>query len=268
MMVESARDRAKAKNEAFSCHFSVPGGHKGAPLHAGLAREIEARELHGILGIGLDRDTADWIEGRAVPFVSFAGPARWTVGMDTHRMVEIGIHELTSLGCKRLSFWGAGSPMERPVEAWHIVEKDLYWRELMQVHGLEVQEELLRNQAHHDCVGHSHQEQGYELAQEIFSAPPSTWPDGILIADDLMTHGMLLAAEKMGVRVGKDVHVVSHANRNSTVLMGREHMLARVEFDPAEIVCTMFDILETAMDGGSYKDSITLIRPTLHRPVR
>ena len=267
MMVENARTRAQVKNEAFSCHFSVPGGHKGTPLHAGLAREIEARELHGILGIGLDQETATWIEERGVPFVAFAGPGRWIVGMDTYRLVELGVKELKSLGCNRLAYWNVGSPIERPVKLRYARECDAQWREVMHNHGLEIHEELIRNLGYLDCVGHSHQEQGFHLASEIFSAPRPTWPDGILSGDDMMTHGMLLAAEKMGVRIGKDIQVVSHANRNSNVLMGREHLLTRIEFDPAEIVGTMFDILETVMDGGTYETPITLVRPTLHRPV-
>ncbi|HEX8552167.1 MAG TPA: substrate-binding domain-containing protein [Abditibacteriaceae bacterium] len=267
LMVESAGERAKAKNEAFSCHFTVPGGHKGTPLHAGLAREIEARELHGVLGIGLDQETATWIEERGIPFVAFAGPGPWTVGLDTHRLIEMGVAELVSLGCKRLSSWNAGSSINRPIVIEAEIETDMKWRELVRAHGLEVHERWLRNKAHMNCVGVSHQEQGYDLAYEMFSEPRSTWPDGILCHDDMMTHGMLLALERLGVHVGIDVQIVSHSNRNSTVLMGREHLITRLEFDPAEIVRTMFDILETAMDGGSYEDKITEVRPTLHRPV-
>lgn len=266
LMVESAGERAKAKNEAFSCHFSVPGGHKGAPLHAGLAREIEARELQGVLGIGLDQETADWIEERGIPFVAFAGPARWMVVVDTHLLVEMGVQELVSLGCKRLSCWHPGSPIDRPMQTDVENEKDREWRESVRAHGLEAHEELLRNQVYEQRLGISHQEQGFNLACEVFSAPRASWPDGILCRDDLMTHGALLALEKIGVRAGTDVHIASHANRNSTVLMGREHLITRLEYDPAEIVRTMFDILETVMDGGSCEDAITEVRPTLHRP--
>ena len=267
LMVESAGERARAKNEAFSCHFTVPGGHKGAPLHAGLAREIEARELHGLLGIGLDQETADWIEERDIPFVAFAGPGRWSVGMDTLLLIEMGVQELVALGCQRLSMWNPGSPIGRSVNVVGETACDLKWCETVKSHSLEMDEKLLRNQAYQRHLGESHQEQGFELAQEMFSAPKSTWPDGILCRDDLMTHGMLLAMEKMGVCVGKDVHIVSHANSKSSVLLGREHLITRLEYDPAEIVRTMFDILETVMDGGSYQEGVTEVRPTLIRPV-
>jgi DNA-binding LacI/PurR family transcriptional regulator len=274
LMVESATERAKAKNEAFSCHFTIPGGHKGAPMHAGLAREIEAREMHGVLGIGLDENTVAWIEERGIPYVAFAGSGRWTVGLDNEQLLDMGVKELASLGCKRLSCWSTGLPFERsgPTDRAGEIEleneKDSMWRKALQEHGLEIHEELSQNLAHLDCVGYSHQEQGFNLAHDIFSAPRSTWPDGILCYDDLMTHGLLLALEKMDMRVGQDVHIVSHANRNSPVLMGREHQITRLEYDPAEIVRMMFDILETVMDGGVYGTAITRVKPTLYQPTR
>jgi hypothetical protein len=44
-------------------------------------------------------------------------------------------------------------------------------------------------------------------------------------------------------------------------------LLTRLEFDPAEVVSTMFDILDTVKDGGSYEDTITEVRSTLYWPV-
>lgn len=267
LMVESASERAEAKKEAFSCHFSVPGGHKGAPLHAGLAREIEARELHGVLGIGLSKDVAQWIEDRGVPFVAFAGPARWIVALDACEVIELGIAALVTQGCTRLSYWSPGLPIDREGVPGSENEQNRRWKETLQMQGVAEHDELLFIFADKDCIGKSHQEQGFGLACQIFSKPRAEWPDGIVISDDLMTHGALLAMDKLGVRVGKDVQIATHSNRNSTVFMGREHLLTRLEYDPAEIVQTMFGILETAMDGGEPQQALTFIRPSVHRPV-
>lgn len=266
LMIENARERAEAKNEIFSCHFAVPGGYKGAPLHAGLVRDINAREVHGVLGIGLGSETADWIEARDIPFVSFAGPSRWAVGVDMHHLIYLGVAELVSLGCKRIAYWAPGLAVARSNKTEREYEKNDLWRECVRSHGLEVDEMLLHNRGVEGIVGLSHQEQGFHLGMEVFSQPRSSWPDGILCSDDVMTHGAVLAMEKLRVCIGKDVSVVTHANRNSPVLLSHGELLTRIEFDPSELVHAMFDTLETVMDGGEPAHSVYRVRPVVRRP--
>lgn len=263
MMIANARDRAQAKSEAFSYHFSLPGGHEGTPLHAGLVREIESRNLHGLLGIGLDNSTATWIEERNIPFVAFAGPAKWMVALDSRALIALGVEELANQGCKRIAYWNPGLPTQRSKTIVGESEKNTVWRKSLAKRGLEVDEQLLHNRGIEPAVGQSHQEQGFHLAHEVFSRPRSSWPDGILSGDDVMTHGALVAMDKLGVAIGRDVRIASHANRNSPVLMGCEDVLTRLEYNPEEVVRAMFDSLEALMDGEEPSQPIVYIRPVV-----
>ena len=76
--------------------------------------------------------------------------------------------------------------------------------------------------------------------------------DGVIITDDVMTQGALIALQKLNVPVGHGkgkLNIVSHSNAGSTTLMGREEVLTLVETDPRDVVQAMFDQLEIVMAG-------------------
>jgi len=108
-------------------------------------------------------------------------------------------------------------------------------------------------------------EQGYRTATEVFGAPRREWPDGIVVTDDMMTRGALVALQNMGVRVGEDVEIATHANRGSKALLGYDHRLTLVEVDPARVVSKMFGLLETLMDGGLPAKRLYTITPRLRQ---
>jgi DNA-binding LacI/PurR family transcriptional regulator len=94
----------------------------------------------------------------------------------------------------------------------------------------------------------SAQQQGYRTALEVFHGDRSQWPDGIVITDDMMTHGVLAAMAHLGIRPTVDVQIATHANKGITVFLGDPRGLIRLEYDPAEVVRRLFDILEALMN--------------------
>ena len=96
----------------------------------------------------------------------------------------------------------------------------------------------------------SHEEQGFQGAMALL-ANADTRPDALIVADDLMTRGALRALAQRGLQPGRDVQIVSHANRGSDVLRGLESELSLIEFDPAAVVQAMFEALEALMAGES-----------------
>lgn len=82
----------------------------------------------------------------------------------------------------------------------------------------------------------------------------------------MMTHGALLASQKLGVRVGSDVKVASHANVGSPTLLGHEEDLTLLEVNSSELVQAMFAQLESLMDGQVPTQSNVLIAPRLRAP--
>ena len=107
------------------------------------------------------------------------------------------------------------------------------------------------------------EEWGRQAFRDLFSADLLEAPDGVVIADDMITRGAMLAARQLGIVVGRDVKVASHANKGSLILQEYAEELALIEFDPAEIVEAMFRMLERLMAGiGSVKKA-KLIQPKI-----
>jgi DNA-binding LacI/PurR family transcriptional regulator len=109
----------------------------------------------------------------------------------------------------------------------------------------------------------SHQEQGYHAAMEVFGphTSPGDWPDGIFSADDMATQGLLTALQRLGLRVGDEVKIATHANAGSPALLGWEDRLTRLEIDPTEIVGGMFDTIEDLLHGKQPEVAFTEVKP-------
>jgi DNA-binding LacI/PurR family transcriptional regulator len=155
---------------------------------------------------------------------------------------------------------------QRPVEFSPTDSQVEAFQQALQEHGLPFLPQLLRHgyqlaAGERQTVRQSHQEQGFHFAQEVFSGPRKWRPDGVVIADDMMTHGALIALDKLKVRAGTDLKIATHANRGSMVLLGREDDLTLIEIDPAEIVQAMFDMLETLMAGRKPRRTNVCIEP-------
>ncbi|GCE16885.1 substrate-binding domain-containing protein [Dictyobacter kobayashii] len=109
------------------------------------------------------------------------------------------------------------------------------------------------------------QEQGYLLAKEVFGEFNPVKPDGIFISNDMMTDGALVALEELGVSIGKDIHIVTHANAGSPILFGRTKNMTVFEFDPAYIVQAMFSLLDKLMLDPALSDTTISLRPQLRQ---
>jgi Transcriptional regulators len=279
LLVEHIRQRADEYHEAFSFHFTADALHmpKDAPavelLQEGFASDVAAGRVHGILGVGVLQSIADWIVEQQVPFVAFAGPAPYFVGLDSAEILRQGVRQLVSQGCRRIGMWGVVSPYRKaggpPPDPTAV--RAAFADELAR-HGLPFDPSLVRENLHLQQPGRyhteTHQEQGYRTALEVFGpkTDPSQWPDGIVSSDDMMTQGALTALGRAGIRVGKDVRIATHANAGSPALLGWEDSLTLLEVDPAEIVQKMFDTLESLMEGETPPERIMEVLPRVHPP--
>jgi DNA-binding LacI/PurR family transcriptional regulator len=114
----------------------------------------------------------------------------------------------------------------------------------------------------------TNQEQGFRATFETFgteSAKRGETPDGLVILDDMMARGAMVALQQLDIRPGREVRIAAHANQGSTVLAGFESQLIRVEIDPEEIIQAMFDMLEALMDGKSPRKHTIAVKPHVRR---
>ncbi len=277
MLVDQVRQRAEAEREELSFHFTADDPAAAlleeaseAPLQSGLVNDIVNGRVDGILCVGVLKPTMQWIEKQQVPTVAFAGPGSYIICLNSNEIVRLGAKMLADRGCRRIAFWSAVSPYRVGGQSGSFapVQETVFGETLAAV-GLtlypelvERNEKLAASQPYHT---QSHQEQGYNLAMRVFGPEnaPDKRPDGIVSSDDMLTQGVLTALQRLGIRVGEDIHIATHANVGSPALLGWENDLIMIEVDPAEIVYQMFDKLERLMEGVAPNQKVYEVTPRL-----
>ena len=271
LLVEEARRRAEAGHESFSLFLSEPSSASGElPVHDDLADAIRARRLHGILFVGEQNPAAArWIEEQNVPLVALAYTplARWRVCLDHAETARLGVKALAAQGCRRIALMlPLGSGIGRAPDAASFAELDAFKGALKKA-GLSFDESLvwrLEELTNAVTPGESNQQQGFRAANELFADAKSR-PDGLVILDDMMTRGALIALSKLGLRPNQEIHIASHTNKDSAALQGYEGDLNLIEIDPSHIVSALFSMLETLMNGDTPPEPVLSIRPRLRR---
>ena len=98
----------------------------------------------------------------------------------------------------------------------------------------------------------------------MFDAQNMIHPDGLIIIDDMITCGALVAMQKLDIHPLHEVQIVSHTNRGSAVLQGHEHQLIIMEIDPTKIVETMFEMLNPLMNEKELAIPTVQVKAHLH----
>lgn len=248
------QERAAHDGLEFDCFFTRHAKYEGGETLPPMVQSaLEHGELDGVLGLELPDTVAKSIMALHVPLVALFSYGHVSVGVDSGQQVALGVNELARRGARRLVLWQPITP--------HSVKASLLLQGLarepfvaaMRAQGLAVESSPWRSVA--DTVDVLNApveftlEQGIRLAHETFSAPRSAWPDGLVITDDMMARGALLALRQLGVRVGRDVQLAVHTNRNSPVLLGEDDLI-QIEIDPAELVETMWHHLNQLLEEG------------------
>jgi hypothetical protein len=81
-----------------------------------------------------------------------------------------------------------------------------------------------------------------------------------------MMRGALAAFSELGLRVGEDVKVATHSNKDSNVLLGYEPLLTRLQVDSTLVACAIFEMLETLMKGDVPPEPQRWVEPVIVRP--
>jgi|GEM_PF-651699 Transcriptional regulators len=257
-LVSAVTSLAEGRQVDVSFHFSNPDEKGVSAMHEGVLHDIRTGRIQGVISIGGGENAADLVRGYSVPFVSYAGEAPHMVVSDHMPVITRGVEQLGLRGCRRIALWNPISPYRlyrRTIDDFEMARRNTeVFASALAEHGIPFVPELVDHNLHLWQNGEwrtlvSLQEQGYQMAYRAFREDASVKPDGIISTNDVMTHGALIALRELGIRVGRDIPVVSHANVGSPALLGDEKDLILVEVDPREIVQAMFEILEALMDG-------------------
>lgn len=261
-LLEGVRSRAESKGESSRFYMALDG-REGRPVKDDLAEDICAGRLDGVIFIGCNEEAVQWIEEQGVPLAGFAGRFAHKVVLDYEAVVEAGVRLLAKRGCRRIAFlrkWDRGDEELEPGELTTLSE---HFIACLAAAGLPLEPGLLQDGAHFADAESTNQMQGFEAIQRMWDGA-CVPPDGLIVNDDMTTRGALVALGKRGVEVGRDIQIVTHSNRGSAVLHGYEDDLTRIEFDSAELVSALFDLLETRMNGTAAAQTVVSIQPYLH----
>lgn len=236
---------------------------------------LETERVDGVLAIGLNTKEKAW--HWPVPCVTFAGNGDCVVRLDGSSFGRQAAQILLRQGCKQPGVWVPYalkyhiSPQEfaltdeLPTTALTERDEVQSFCQVLKEHRIPVYPELYRESYQppfHKSL--SLQEQGYLLARSVFAdknTASSLIPDGVCITDDMMTDGALIAFSELGIRVGQDIQLVSHANVGSPILFGRTMQMSVLEYDPSQIALEMFSMLDTLMSGQPLQSNVTWLAP-------
>lgn len=185
-----------------------------------------------------------------VPVVYVGTSAPWGPGvfLDHDRMVRDGIRRLAEAGCRRVALlwsWMIGQPTkggEGEVAAAAAADC-----------GVEFREEGIG----HDLGGWT-ERHGYELFMRLWWQPER--PDGVMVVDDVLCHGVLRAIQELRVNLPGDLRLVTHANRGIDFPYPRP--VSRVEFDLNEWTGKAVKMLETRIRGGCPEPTAEYVQAT------
>jgi DNA-binding LacI/PurR family transcriptional regulator len=266
LLVEEAEKRAEAKNENLSCHFVLSSQERdeNEPLARLIAEEIRSGRIHGVLSVGLSDLTLEWLNKQEIPVVSFASSLLGTHNVQLNGMdlLKMGAQLLAEKGCVRPQLWTSIYPYMKPDQPGY---PPTCFQQAMKGYGVPPNDIIIQANYHMRSKVVCNQEAGYDFACRTFSQPRENWPDGILIDNDLITHGALAGLMRLKLQPEHDVQIISHSNAGSPLLKGMEPCLDLVEFDPEMIVAAMFDALETLMNGQKPAHELTCISPRVRR---
>jgi DNA-binding LacI/PurR family transcriptional regulator len=268
-----AEERADGLGEAHHIHMVNTTGSdrpESNELPEDTARWLERGRVDVVVGIGIHEAAQEQLERLGIPCVTFGAHGEPQVVVDVAYEFHLAISSLQEQECRRIGFWMPAVPFRvyhPPIEE-DTSETVLFRREMDQL-GAGYDRDLIRygnDELQKDEICYeTAQQQGLRVAAEVFGQPRDTWPDGIIIGDDMMTAGALRQMQVLGLRPGIDVKIASHANRGSSVLFGYDDEITLVEFDPMEIARTLFATAE-ALIARAPVESVIPVRPALRTP--
>ena len=265
LIVREARLRVAGSNYDLAFHFSTletDAATEEPALHPALIDDIQAGRVQGVLTVALPVGTVEWINEQGTAVVAFGGLGPVSVNMDVVDVVKLGVEALSARGCRHLALWSeiwSGPGAEK--RAGKRAEARVFRRALA-ARGLEFHNNWLRPGAR-EIMGTAGFDQAREWVQDVFGAPRKSWPDGLLITNDILTRDVMPALQKLGIVPNRDILIASHANTDSPVLRPYEDDLTLIEYDSGEIVQSMFGQLETLLRGEPVTHQHIKIKPKI-----
>jgi len=257
LLLQEVRQQALARKHRALAYLDITHTGEGMGGHEQLVEDLEKRRIHGILLLAPPSGTFKPLDASGVPWVVFGGRSfQWSVNHALNPVFTIAAKELMKRGCRRIAFVGQIS--ERFDELLSSELKEAGYQ------GPSILDWSYDTWVSQFNGGMTRESVSRELVQRMIAGRAEVaLPDGLLSLDDTMTRGVVQACESAGIRVGRDIHIVTIANKGSLVLEPYADNLILLEYEPAAIVRAALDMLETLMNKGTPPENRVLISPVI-----
>jgi len=204
--------------------------------HSAVRHDLRNNRLDVLIILG-----AYWQEPlrSKIPVIGFGYLPHTThrVHIDHKAAVCQGVETLVGQGCRRIAFFG-------PIVPPRVQSETQAFEQSLSAHGLVSRSDWILQ------VG------GWGASEAIRSgakALKTIWqgsgekPDGVVCVDEYATRGLVEAASEMGITLGRELNVVSHATKGSALLV--QAPLTRIEFDPKDVAREMISLIGKITEG-------------------
>jgi DNA-binding LacI/PurR family transcriptional regulator len=180
------------------------------------SRMASGRRFQVVIAPQVNLEQIAWLEKLSVPVVYLStAPLQNRVWLDLRRLADMGIQGLADQGCRRVGVISSLSlhrQEKNPDGSIHEYAK--FYRQLAQsaaARGLELRPEwIMRPDANLDSADAESQQFGYERMSALWQQKDR--PEGILVFDDVVATGVLMAAMQLRIDVPSDLKLALSRN--------------------------------------------------------
>jgi DNA-binding LacI/PurR family transcriptional regulator len=261
--------RTNNKNEAITVHVAREEPQAEHSLDRQLARAISSAQIDGVIAVGLDEGTWQWIKSYNVPVVSFASAGTWHVTLNSTELVRICTANLISQGCRKLRLWipsfltipGLSTPI-RSSPYPEFEEHAEAFRQTLASGGVQdLPDSIWLAEPHAEHRTAKRPDQGASMVARLVREGLAADTDGIISLDDMLTLGAYRAMLRSGI--ARYIRMASHANSRTFVLYAYEQEITQVLFDPATIATHLFEVLDLVLDNREVPEIARIVQPKL-----
>lgn len=235
------------------------------PVREDLSDAIRDNLLHGlILAPQTSANQIARFRAADIPVVAMScsgEPA--TIAIDYHAIIEEGVEMLAAAGCKRIALV---SPFDYQAEtgAKNPRRQDrCVFNQVVNQFGMSSQEHwFLSNHPAGDGNGPFFRLGSHSAETLLGDTGHKTRPDGIVVLDESVAAGLLPTVQTMGLGLGRDVHVATHANRGVELLNPYIPAIHRIQIDQDVVFNATFRMLDAVMTHPATAPEPVLIPPT------
>lgn len=272
--IHEAKKRARQGNAEVRFYIDTIKEHSGMLTHSDVVADVRTGKLDGIILLhGRSDEEVRFFCELGIP-LAFFSPDHFlanSVHIDFDGLIADGVGQLKKIGCDSIGLLshlsGKFSNLSDPTHY-----RDVF-RAALRAHGLRPDDDWIIEESFMQPVDPEvpfvpNEERGYymlrkKLGHQTAREVKAYVPNGLVITDDMVTRGVLIALERdYGLKVGTDIQIATYSNRNSSALFGYDNHLEHLEIDLALFVDALFRMVEGQIVGQKVEECV-FIKPQI-----